>query len=245
MSLQNTQAELAEILFSDEEHGDIIAPTSNMVIYKNNIQSTLIRNLLDIYPLINRLLGDDFFKITAKEYILRYPSRSSNLHDYGEYFSSLLAEFPPLRNLKYLAEVAEFEWACHQLHFSADHEKMDIGKLKTLAPADYGQLHFILHPACRIMKFHYPLLRILKLCKGELNETININDGGIKLLITRPEWEIMLIPLSDADYVFLSALHENDTFADALESAIQLDSAFTIDEKLPAWVQHKIIVDFF
>ncbi|VVC77279.1 hypothetical protein AQUSIP_26060 [Aquicella siphonis] len=245
MSLQNAQAEFAEILFNDEEHADFLQPAQNMRIYRNNVQSTLGQTLLDIYPMINRLVGEDFFRITAKEYILKYPSRSSNLHDYGEYFSSFLAEYPPLHNLTYLAEVAEFEWTCHQLYFAADHGMMDIQKLESLSPDQYGHLHFTLHPACKLMKFHYPLLRILALCKGELSGTINVNEGGVNLLIARPEWDILLIPVSSAEFAFLAALQENYSITDALESALQLDPEFKMDEKLPEWVRHKIIVDFF
>lgn len=245
MSLQNELAEFAEIIFSEDEQTDILMPSQNMIIYRNNMTSNLVNTLLETYPMVARLVGEDFFRITAKVYIHRYPSRSGNLHDYGEYFSDFLAEYPPVKNLSYLAEVAEFEWSCHLLHFASDHAALDLKSLEKISPDQYHKLHFILHPASRIIKFHYPILRILDLCKGEIDEQINVNDGGVNLLIIRRDVEIMLVSLSQADFTFLTALHDNKTFSEALDAAMLIDSDFKLDERLPVWIQDKTIVDFY
>lgn len=245
MSLQNVQAEFTEIIFSEDEHADIVTPSHNMIIYRNNITSSLMRALLDTYTLIAKLVGDDFFQVAAKEYIHLYPSRSGNLHDYGEYLSDFLAEYPPVKNLPYLAEVAEFEWSCHLLHFAGDHPALDLKALEHIAADQYHQLHFVLHPASRIIKFHYPILRIIDLCKGEVDEEININEGGVNLLIIRRHLDIMLAPLPTPDFIFLTALQNGKSLAEALEATLRSDSDFKLEEKLPVWVQDKTIVDFY
>lgn len=244
MSLQNVQAEFTDIILSEDEQTDLLTPSENMIIYRNNILSNLINALFDTYSMVARLVGEDFFRITAKEYIHLYPSRSGNLHDYGEYFSDFLSEYPPIKNLPYLAEVAEFEWLCHQIHLAADHSPLDIKSLEQVSPDQYHLLHFILHPASRIVKFHYPLLRIIDLCKGNIDEEININEGGVKLLIIRRDLDILLLPLSSADFTFLHALHHNKTLSEALEETLLIDSEFNLDERLPVWIQDKTIVDF-
>jgi len=245
MSLSNIQAEFAEIFFSDDEDTHLLQPAHNMIIYRNNVTTTLIRTLLDIYPMIARLVGEDFFHTAAKEYIQRYPSRSSNLHDYGEYFSDFLDEYPPVKNLIYLAQVAKFEWACHLLHFAADHEAFNLQLLENIPQDQYAHLHFVLHPASHIMQCHYPLLRIIDLCKNEIDGIIDITEAGINLLIIRRDFEIRLVPLTVAEFTFLEALRDNKTLSEALDAAIFHDSEFKLDEKLPAWIQDKTIVDCF
>lgn len=121
MSLQNLQAELAEAILANDPATTIVLPVEHLRIYQNNIESNLVKTLKNTYPLITKLLGDDFFQTTACHYIAYYPSRSGNLHDYGEYFSDFLAEHPPVKHLCYLAEVALFEWSCHTLFVAADH----------------------------------------------------------------------------------------------------------------------------
>lgn len=245
MNLQNLQSELVECILNDEDNLDFILPAQNLIIYKNNVNANLISTLQDIYPLIEKLVGQDFFRVAAKEYSHHYPSRSSNLYDYGEYFSDFLAEYQPVKTLLYLAEVAKFEWLCHTLFFAADHSALKIQLLEGLPTEKYDHLHFTLHPASRLMKLHYPLLRIIDLCKGEIDETVDLHEGGGYLLIIRRDLDISLVTLTAAEFYFLHALQENETLSTALEQALRVDANFKLDEKLPVWIQDKTLVDCY
>lgn len=243
MSMQNLQAEFAEAIMSNEVRSDLIRPAMNISIHQNNIFSSLLNTLKDIYPLITKLIGEDFFRVTAKEYINCYPSCSGNLHDYGEYFSDFLAEYQPLHDLIYLAEVAQFEWACHTVCFAAEHAPLSIEKLQQFNPDQYEQLHFTLHPASQLIKFHFPILRIIDLCNGDINEVIDVNEGGINLLIIRRDLNLSLIPLAAGEFEFLLALHNNATLSQAEKTAVIIQRDFQLDQKLPEWISKKIIVD--
>ncbi len=245
MTLQNLQAEFAESLFLDEPRCDGVRPQGNLQIYQNNLFSNVTRALRTTYPLIVKLVGDEFFPLAARAYCKQYPSRSHNLDDYGAYFGSFLAEFEPTRSLIYLPEVAEFEWACHEASFAVEHAPLAIEALQKVTPDLYEHLHFILHPMIRVMKCDFPLLRIIELCKGEINEEINLESGGVNLLISRKDNSLSLIQLSDADCQFLTLISENNSLKDALEATLALDSEFRLEEKLPLWVQQGVIVDFY
>src|SRR5579871_3882424 len=130
MLLQNLLAEFTEALLSDNQTESVFQPAHNISIYQNNYFSQLTQSLQKTYPLITQLVGEDFFKQTAREYINRYPSCSGNLHEYGEYFSDFLAEYQPVSDLIYLPEVATFEWTCHTLYFASDHAAFDIALLE-------------------------------------------------------------------------------------------------------------------
>jgi hypothetical protein len=243
MHLQNLQLEFADNLFSSENQLDCILPAQNMRLYQQNVLVHLIKALRNTYPLILRLVGDDFFQITAKAYIKQYPSRSGDLNDYGEYFSDFLAEYQPLKDLIYLAEVAQFEWTCHVLLSASSPGRMDVFILKNLHPDQYEQIHFQLHPACKVMKFYYPMLRIIELCEGNVDDTIDLGEEGIHLLIIRRHLDISLIPLTDGEFTFLSAIQENKSLAEALSASLEVDPMFSLEEKLSAWIQDLTIVD--
>lgn len=245
MTLQNLQSELAELMLANDTQTELVDPAFNIAIYHNNMTTNLVHALQDTYPLISQLVGNDFFRITAKEYIERYPSRSGNLHDYGQYFSDFLAEYQPVKTLHYLSEVAQFEWICHTLYFAANHSEFDTSDLAHLSPDAYGQLHFLLHPASQLMKFYYPIARIIDLCRGEIEGNIDINEGGAYMLIIRRESDIKLVSLSLAEFTFLTALHDSKPLSQALDMAMQLDSSFSLEEKLPSWIQDKTIVDCY
>ena len=245
MQQSNWQAELAEAIISGDHVVDGVQPQHNISIHHNNMMSTLIKTLRETYPLIEKLVGDDFFNITAKEYIKHYPSRSPNLYEYGEYVSDFLASYPPVHNLIYLAEVAQFEWLCQQLLLAPDHARFDLKALSSISPNHYNELHFVLHPASKLVHFHYPILKIIELCKYDTNQTIDINSGGVNLLIIRRENDLCLAPLTDAEFTFLEMLQEGKTVSEALNTALVQDSTFSLEEKLPLWIKDKTLVDCF
>jgi len=237
MLLQNVQDEFAELIQQSDEQ-------SNLMIYRNTIHSNLIQALQNTYPMIVKLVGEDFFKITADDYIAQYPSTSGNLHDYGEYFSDFLAEYSPVSDLPYLDEVAQFEWASHLLQFASDAEALDIKRLEAVDEQQFHSLRFMLHPASCLMQFDYPILRIIDLCEDEIDEDIHLDEGGVNLLLIRREFDVVLVTLSDAEFMFLSAIHNHETLGSALDETNQRYPEFKLDKHLPKWVKDKTIVDF-
>ena len=243
MSLQNIQAEFSEWIFSEEVSHINENMNDTKIIYRNNIFATLLNVLTDIYPMIKKIVGADFFYQTAKEYIRQYPSRSSNLHDYGEYFSDFINNYAPTKNLVYLPEVAIFEWHYHQLNFASNHTGFNINELMTISPNQYPHLRFMLHPASKLILFQYPILRIVDLCCGRLEENISLDEGEVYLLMLRQDTNITLESLSIPDFTFLSALRDNLSLSDALEMTLLVDSQFQLEKKILHWINNKVIVD--
>lgn len=95
------------------------------------------------------------------------------------------------------------------------------------------------------MAFQYPIMDIIDLCKGEQNETVHLDKGGIHLLIIRRELEIALAPLTAAEFAFLAALQEDKSLSQAFETALSIEPDFKLEEKLPGWVQDKTLVDCY
>jgi hypothetical protein len=245
MSLPNVQAEFVEALLSKDVATDLVEPSCNLEIYRNNILTNLIEALQNTYPLIQTLLGTDFFNKTAREYIRQYPSRSGNLHDYGEYFSNFLSEYQPVHHLIYLAEVAEFEWACHITYVAGDYPLFDVAVLQQYTEDQYNLLRFVLNPASALRKFHFPILQILDLCLKNPNEIVDLNNEGNNLLIIRKELDIALLPLPKDEFTFLEALQNHYSLIDALEMTQRINPDFNIEEKLPEFIQNKILVDCY
>lgn len=245
MNLQNAQADFVESLFGSDTQTNMLVSASHISIYRNNVFSTLLNALKLTYPLILVLLGREFFEMTAREYMRQYPSRSGNLDDYGEYFGDFLAHYQPVHELMYLAEVAEFEWASHVVFNSQNHPPFTAHTLASFTPEQHADLRFILHPASWLHKFHFPILHIIDLCNMNREEDIDLHKSGVNLLMIRRELDISLQSLALADFQFLQALNHNDTLSEALQQAEIVDPNYPLDEKLPQFIQDKILVDCY
>lgn len=243
MSLQNVQADIAEMILSEETHLGVFHPLENIEIYHDNLIATLLKALKHTFPMVEKIVGDKFFAAAAREYTRHYPSRNGNLNVYGEYFSDFLLHYPPAMSLIYLSEVATIEWAVHTLYHAAEHAPLSFDELENLNPGKYDELTLVLHPATRLVKCQFPMLEIMELCEGKLDKNIDLSSGGVNLLITRPAYEIQFLSLAEDEFTFLNCLHHHISITDALDQALAVNPAFDLMQHLIEWVNSKLIVE--
>ena len=213
-------------------------------VYHNNILSNHIRALRDIYPLIEKLVGKECFHTAAAQYTHQHPSQQSDLHEFGNQFNLFLAKYKPTQPLAYLPEVAKLEWACHSIFFAVDHPHLDIAAFNQVTSEQQDHLHLHLHPASQLLAFNYPVTRIAKLCHGEIDGNVHLDEPGDYLLVIRPQLEVQTLVLSMGEFTFLEAIKNDLPLLKAYETALQVDPQFPLETKLPQWVQEKTIVGF-
>jgi len=129
-------------------------------VYRNNIFSGLTQALKDVYPVVERLVGEEFFKYCAHGYIVAHPSQSGNLHDFGNQFPEYLKTIEMAQQLVYLADVAALEWVYHVVFHACDALPLDINKLQNVPEEYYMLLRFVPNPANRLIQSPYPVLKI-------------------------------------------------------------------------------------
>ncbi|WP_201340061.1 DNA-binding domain-containing protein [Isorropodon fossajaponicum symbiont] len=78
-------------------------------IYRNHYTLSLIDALKASYSCVLRLVGEDFFKLLAKNYISVYPLSAGFLQNYGQFFAQFLKGFKPCKPYPYLIDIAYFE----------------------------------------------------------------------------------------------------------------------------------------
>ena len=80
-------------------------------IYRNTFLFGLTKALQLGFPVVRKLVGDDFFDGTAEIFITDHLPRAAWLDQYGGEFPEFLRSFPPAASIPYLSDVAELEWA--------------------------------------------------------------------------------------------------------------------------------------
>jgi hypothetical protein len=215
-------------------------------IYRNNMTASLTEALRAVYPAIDRLVGHEFFDFAAREYMGRHPSRSGNLHGFGHAFGRFLAGFEPAAGLPYLPDVAALEWGYHEVFHAADVAPLDLERLARVDPADYGRLRFVLTPSCRLLASAYPVVRIWHVNQDGFDgdPTVDLDEGGVHVLIIRPGLDIELHTLDRGDFVLLAALREGKTFEAACEAALNADPAIALDSALPRYASLNALTAF-
>ncbi len=89
-------------------------------VYRNGYLRACIDALRGNYPVVDNLLGSEYFDLIAAKYVDSHPPQKGSLLGYGEKFSAFLHAHENQHKLAYLASFAELDAAWLQAYFAAD-----------------------------------------------------------------------------------------------------------------------------
>ena len=215
-------------------------------IYRNNVFANLCEALRSVYPVIERLVGEEFFNHAADEYIRQYPSRSGDIPQYGDEFAAFLSRFPGARELAYLPDTARLEWAYHRVFHAADHALLSVRRLAHVNPESYVNPRFKIHPASALLESSYPVHRIWEVNQPEYqgDQKVDLSLGGVKLLLIRSGYTIEMHPMGTVEFTLLRGLAEQKTIRQSFEEAVQIEPAFDLNSFLRKHITHGTLVDY-
>ncbi|EXI80389.1 MAG: hypothetical protein AW12_02872 [Candidatus Accumulibacter sp. BA-94] len=223
-----------------------MAPAARLAIYRNNIVQNYREALRDVYPVVERLVGEAFFRFAADSYIPCHPSCQGNLHGFGGEFAAFLEQFPPAAGLPYLGDVSRLEWNWHESFHAADASAMAIDRLMTVAEAALPSLHFQLHPSCRLLASPFPVDRIWAANQPDAAEsvTVDLAAGAVRLLIRRRGDAVAIELVGDPEFALLAALMQGLPLQGALHAAQAFDTSFDLAAFLVRRVTNSTLVGF-
>lgn len=215
-------------------------------VYRNNYRGNLHDSLAGAYPVVRQLVGDEFFRYTARKFIEQYPSRSGNLHHYGAEIADFLASFEPARGLSYLPDVAALEWACHRAYFAGDAITLDLAELVKIPPDRYPELVLHTHPSCRQLRSRFPVVAIWRAHQpgADPDFMIDPESGSSNALVCRNDGKVIVDELLPADSHWLHAIRAGESLGDATAAALDIDPGFDLRGVLLKLVGQGVLCGF-
>lgn len=224
-----------------------IEPVARLRIYRNNARENFLGALRAIYPVLERLVGADYFRQLALDYMQRYPSPRGDLHYAGERLAAYLERRHAAGEYGYFADVARLEWAYQEVLVAAEHAPLDLERLREIDPTEYAQLRFSLHPAVRLVESAYPVLTIWSANQADRDagDIVDLRKGGERVLVKRTAEAVELARLSESEFSFLAALAAGETLSSAADAAsAHTATDFDLGSVLRRHVAGGVIVDF-
>jgi hypothetical protein len=211
------------------------APLKRFNVYRNNAAAALIEALRGRYPVVERLVGEAFFKAAAHGFAMEHPPRSPALFEFGDGFADFLALFGPARTLPYLPDVARLEWLRHAAYHARDAEPMQAAALGHVPPEQAGGIVPRLHPSAGLLVSDYPVVSIWETnVADEVVRRVGPERAGEAALIWRPRLEVKLMRLGPGGGVFLGAIGQGGCLAMAAERAVEAAPEFSLAATLGA-----------
>jgi uncharacterized protein len=251
LALRDLQLRFAEALFDgsmEPVQSEIVtngvAVPERIDIYRNNLREGFAKALGIGFPVIEKLVGPDYFRQLAGDFQRIHPSRSGNFHHIGAPFPAFLRERFAETEYAYLADVAALEWACEEALIAPDAQPISAESLTDIDPASYEFLRFDLHPACGLVQSAFPVVRIWRANQLDAtdDEIIDLRAGGDAVLVMRTPDGCEFMPLAAGEFALLDAFVRALPLGAALDAALEADAAFDLQVALRRFFNLKIFV---
>jgi Putative DNA-binding domain len=213
-------------------------------VYRRNMLANLCNALEATFPVVLRLVGDDFFREAARQFIRAHPSRSGDLNEYGADFAGFLETYPHARSLPYLADVARLEWACQESEQAADGVPLDLASLSSVPPHAYPRIRFALHPAVRIVTSPHAIEAIWNANQPGRDGTPDRDAGPDAVVVSRGEGSTRVTRVDRGEWNFLHALGKGATLEEASARLDEQSAASFLAEGLARLVREGVIGSF-
>lgn len=216
-------------------------PSRRFAVYRNNVYASLIDVLAGRFPVLARLVGEEFFRAMARAYIEREPPRSAVLIRYGASFPDFVARFPPAASVPYLADMASLEYAWHAAYHAEDAVPLPLGELaRAVDGAEDAVL--TLHPSLGVVRSLYPIVSIFELNTQDGEVPATRLEGGEDALVVRPRLEVEIRRLPPGGASFILALKEKKTLGEAAAVALKDAPSFELEANLAGLIASEAIV---
>ena len=210
-------------------------------VYRNTVAAGLIEALAGRFPVVERLVGQDFFRAMAHAYVTQEPPRSPLLFQYGGSFADFIAGFVLAAPLPYLRDMARLEYAQGLAYHAADRGPLPPA---SFAARDRGRLadfRVELHPSVFIVGSSHPVISIWLANQAETVTPLR-HRGAEAALVSGPLLDVETRRLQPGTDAFLSALQASARISEAVRAGDAASPSFSAAEALATLIGANIAV---
>jgi hypothetical protein len=213
-------------------------------VYRNKVASGLVQALATRFPVVKRLVGEEFFRAMAHVYATAELPRSPIMLYYGETFPAFIDDFEPARPVPYLGDIARVEMARGLAYHAADATPIDPDAFAALSPDRLGETRVRLHPSLSIITSSHPIYSIWHMNQDPVRFAPASPFAKEAVLVARPRLKVRTQRITHGTAVLIRALAAGSTLAEAVVAAADAVPAFNPPESLAVLISAKVVVGF-
>lgn len=213
-------------------------------VYRNNFWISAEDTLADIYCVIKRLVGDEFFRFMVDHFLRRFPPRYGNVHLLGIDLPVFLYDFKAAAGLPYLSDISRLEWAYHQVFHAAESIPFNTRTLAEVPFESIPQLHLQMATSSQLIYSPFPIFQIWRVNQPDYegDQSIDLDIGGESILLTRPGLVVELHKLRPGDARFLQSLTTGSNLDKATQDALKTSNNFDLETALARYLVSGVLV---
>lgn len=217
--------DILELLAADGRQAD------RFEVHRNNTFASLMAVLEEAFPTLAAVLGEEFFRRMSAAYIRHDPPKANHLLDYGQGLADFVRLSEPLADRPWLGDVADLDWAVNAAYGAADCETLTPDFLAAIPPEQLAEVRLPLKPGAALIRSDWPV-HAIRMNPAVADGSSRLAQRSEAVLVIRPDVDVIAIPVSAAEHVFLAALDGGRTLGEAAVAALDCDPAFDIQSAL-------------
>lgn len=200
-----------------------LKPADRIDIYRTNVKSLHVSVLMNVFPVCEKILGENYFKQIAIKYVKENPSHSYDLNHYGDsfpnYLQKLISQRLELAEYQYLGDLAQLEWQIQEVYFSADKVKLNMPILQSMCTDKAGEMIFTLQACVSILDSKYPIGDLWYMHQSDETSKIetDIDDQHQYLCVYRDQYQVSLKKINADLYQLMEQIKQKSTLAKIAE----------------------------
>ena len=196
-------------------------------VYRNTTAKACADALAGLYPTVQRLVGEIWFRDAALIYADGRRPAMPVLDDYAPDFAGWLAGFRPARDLPFLAPVARLDRAWSEAHRAIDSPVLNGRDIAGVAAPALFAARAALHPSARLFWFDWSAPSIWLANRPDVprGQAVTWAETPEGLAILRPGGAVIHRRLSRTEWLFLDACRRGETLGRAANLALRHDPA--------------------
>lgn len=200
-----------------------IDASERFAIYRNNVHVSLIEALAERFPVVQTLVGAEFFRAMAREFVQAHKPQSPVLAHYGDSLPAFIDAHEPAASLPFLGDMARVERDWSRAWAAADEPALDRGSLARFSPAQLAAARIRPHAAAHLIRSAWPVAQLWQAHQCDAPDLSRIQWQPQDVLITRPDAEVRLQCIDAGAASIAAALLEGQSVAAAAAQAADTD----------------------
>ena len=184
--------------------GDTVRVLRGLKVHANTISHARLVALEDSFPRTRDFIGHEAFNTLSHGFFDAGHGRGQSLDRLGGAFPRWLedCETAPLA-----AELAGFEWLWLESYHAGEAAPFTVLQMVEWSEAELGSLRLHAHPAARCAR-----------CSAALAEILGLPGDGNRVLLARPEAEVLTYRIGASSAALFAALLSSESLFAALET---------------------------